>query len=156
MGVLYLENNLAHDVFTLARVELCSLLSSQTAIAIENALLYRDVREVTAELQRSNEMLEKRRSTSARRSSTRPWWSCAAHAPSSWQARRVTPTAVRWYQRRSLHAVNGYESRTAHSGTFSSIILAFICFLAASENGVSCDITTVSFCPALTTNATFR
>ncbi|WP_437760564.1 protein kinase domain-containing protein [Sorangium sp. So ce1389] len=57
-GVLYLENNVASSVFTPARVELCSLLASQAAIAVENARLYAHVQSVTDELRRSNEILE--------------------------------------------------------------------------------------------------
>jgi GAF domain-containing protein/anti-anti-sigma regulatory factor len=56
-GVLYLENNAAHDAFPRARVQLLEVLSSPAAIAVENALLYADVKAVSAELERSNEML---------------------------------------------------------------------------------------------------
>lgn len=42
-GVLYLENDLATGVFTPERLELLGLLSSQMAIAIENARLYADL-----------------------------------------------------------------------------------------------------------------
>lgn len=38
-GILYLENRLATDVFTVERIELLSILSSQAAISIENARL---------------------------------------------------------------------------------------------------------------------
>ncbi|MEJ7733292.1 MAG: AAA family ATPase [Polyangiaceae bacterium] len=57
-GVLYLENNLALDAFTPARNELLQALSSQAAVAIDNALLYADVRAAAAELKRANETLE--------------------------------------------------------------------------------------------------
>jgi predicted ATPase/GAF domain-containing protein/predicted Ser/Thr protein kinase len=57
-GVLYLENNSASGAFTQGHIELCGLLSSQAAIAVENALLYADVKEATEELRRSNDMLE--------------------------------------------------------------------------------------------------
>jgi len=40
IGILYLENNLATEVFTVNRVEILNLLSSQIAISIENSLLY--------------------------------------------------------------------------------------------------------------------
>ncbi|MBN2440919.1 MAG: diguanylate cyclase [Spirochaetales bacterium] len=40
IGILYLENNLAHNAFVPERVELLKLLSSQAAISIENAILY--------------------------------------------------------------------------------------------------------------------
>lgn len=42
-GVLYLENDLTSGVFTQERLELLGLLSSQMAIAIENARLYSDL-----------------------------------------------------------------------------------------------------------------
>ncbi len=57
-GILYLENNLATSAFNSERVELLGLLSLQGAIAIENALLYADVQEMTKNLQQSNERLE--------------------------------------------------------------------------------------------------
>ncbi len=40
-GILYLENNLATGAFTPKRLEMLKVLSSQLAISIENALLYR-------------------------------------------------------------------------------------------------------------------
>jgi GAF domain-containing protein len=42
-GLLYLENNLAMGVFTTNRLNLINLLSTQMAIAIENARLYADL-----------------------------------------------------------------------------------------------------------------
>lgn len=57
-GVLYLENNLASDAFTPARNELLQTLSSLAATAIENALLYADLKSATDQLRRSNETLE--------------------------------------------------------------------------------------------------
>ncbi|MBW4448142.1 MAG: AAA family ATPase [Spirirestis rafaelensis WJT71-NPBG6] len=44
VGVLYLENRLATGVFTPARAEVLDLLSTQAAIAIENARLYSKLR----------------------------------------------------------------------------------------------------------------
>ncbi|HEY9665829.1 MAG TPA: ATP-binding protein, partial [Coleofasciculaceae cyanobacterium] len=43
IGILYLENNLTTDAFTLDRLEILKLLSSQAAISIENARLYNDL-----------------------------------------------------------------------------------------------------------------
>ncbi|WP_434048443.1 MULTISPECIES: AAA family ATPase [Sorangium] len=57
-GVLYLENHVAEHAFTADRIELLRLLSSQAAVAVENALLYADLEAVSAELRRSNERLE--------------------------------------------------------------------------------------------------
>ena len=45
VGILYLENNLASGAFTADRVEVLQLLSSQAAIALNNALLYTQVRD---------------------------------------------------------------------------------------------------------------
>jgi PAS domain S-box-containing protein len=42
-GILYLENNLAIGAFTSERVELLQLLSSQMAMALDNARLYSDL-----------------------------------------------------------------------------------------------------------------
>ncbi len=58
IGILYLENNLMTGAFTAERVEVLQLLSSQAAIAIENARLYQDLATVNADLKRSHEQLE--------------------------------------------------------------------------------------------------
>jgi transcriptional regulator with GAF, ATPase, and Fis domain len=50
VGVLYLENTITAHVFTPARIELLTLLSSQAAISLENARLYADLREAQAYL----------------------------------------------------------------------------------------------------------
>jgi GAF domain-containing protein len=57
-GLLYLEHVTAKDVFTKARVELLGLLSGQAATAVDNALLYGRVQEVSADLARANAGLE--------------------------------------------------------------------------------------------------
>lgn len=60
-GLLYLENNLSTKVFTQQRVDILSILCTQTAISIENALLYnsleRKVEERTVELSKKNKLL---------------------------------------------------------------------------------------------------
>jgi anti-anti-sigma regulatory factor len=56
-GVLYLENNLAQNVFTSDQVELLRMLSSHAAISVQNALLYANVERITAELRSSNDEL---------------------------------------------------------------------------------------------------
>ncbi|MDD2816172.1 MAG: AAA family ATPase [Thiotrichaceae bacterium] len=45
VGLLYLENNLAENSFTPARLEVLNILSSQIAISIQNAQLYAEVKE---------------------------------------------------------------------------------------------------------------
>jgi PAS domain S-box-containing protein len=52
VGVLYLENSLASGVFSPARMTLLKLLASEAAISIENARLYRDLRERDARVRR--------------------------------------------------------------------------------------------------------
>ena len=49
-GVLYLENSLATNAFTPARIALLGHLASQAAISIENARLYADVQRAEAAL----------------------------------------------------------------------------------------------------------
>src|SRR6185312_8441494 len=53
-GVLYLENNMVEEAFWPGRIELLGLLSAQAAIAVENAILYTDVRSTSEELRRVN------------------------------------------------------------------------------------------------------
>ncbi|MDZ7958594.1 MAG: AAA family ATPase [Aulosira sp. DedQUE10] len=73
-GILYLENNLTIGAFTSDRLEVLQLLSSQAAISIENARLYKDlklantnlevkVQERTVELQEKNLHLQKAEET---------------------------------------------------------------------------------------------
>jgi anti-anti-sigma regulatory factor len=57
-GILYLENNAVEEAFWPGRIELLGLLSAQAAIAVENALLYTDLRTTSEELRRVNEALE--------------------------------------------------------------------------------------------------
>lgn len=45
IGVLYLENNLTADVFTIERMKIIKFLSSQIAISLENAKLYKSLQE---------------------------------------------------------------------------------------------------------------
>ncbi|WP_349775300.1 trifunctional serine/threonine-protein kinase/ATP-binding protein/sensor histidine kinase [Geitlerinema calcuttense] len=63
IGILYLENNLIVGAFTPERLEVLRLLSSQTAISLENALLYasmeQKVQQRTQELNDKNERLSK-------------------------------------------------------------------------------------------------
>ncbi len=58
-GVLYLENNLASGAFKQDRVEVLSLLSSQIAVSIENALLYENLEQKVEE--RTNELAEEKK-----------------------------------------------------------------------------------------------
>ncbi len=57
MGILYAENNLVYGGFTRQRLEALRVISSQAAIALENAMLYEDlearVQQRTAELENS-------------------------------------------------------------------------------------------------------
>ena len=57
-GALYLEHNAVFGAFGPARLELCDLLASHAAIAVENAILYGHVQEATSALQQTNEVLE--------------------------------------------------------------------------------------------------
>jgi len=58
-GVLYLENNATQGAFPEDRIEILQMLCAQTAIAVENALLYLHVQDVSAELQEVNRSLER-------------------------------------------------------------------------------------------------
>ncbi|MBM4055942.1 MAG: response regulator [Planctomycetes bacterium] len=59
-GVLYLENNLATKAFTPKRLKLLKILSSQLAISIENANLYKDLKVSHEQLENYSRTLEKR------------------------------------------------------------------------------------------------
>ena len=57
-GIVYLENNQANGAFTNSRLEILKLLTSQAAIAIENAHLYAGEKEKSYQLQQSLETLQ--------------------------------------------------------------------------------------------------
>ena len=59
-GLLYLENNLATKAFTPRRLELLKILSSQLAISIENANLYKDLKVSHEQLEDYSRTLERR------------------------------------------------------------------------------------------------
>ncbi|OCQ93363.1 serine/threonine protein kinase [Oscillatoriales cyanobacterium USR001] len=63
IGMIYLENNLTVGAFTPERLEVLKILSSQAAISLENALLYRTleqkVKDRTAELATANQEITK-------------------------------------------------------------------------------------------------
>lgn len=54
-GLLYLENNLATDVFTADRLELLKAIATQAAISMENASLYAELESNLAALQESEQ-----------------------------------------------------------------------------------------------------
>ncbi|MCT7982724.1 AAA family ATPase [Laspinema sp. A4] len=64
LGILYLENNLTRGAFTRDRLEILKILSSQAAIALENALLYANleakVQERTQALNQANDALNEK------------------------------------------------------------------------------------------------
>ncbi|WP_224366436.1 trifunctional serine/threonine-protein kinase/ATP-binding protein/sensor histidine kinase [Hyalangium versicolor] len=60
IGALYLENDLATNTFSPARLAVLDHIASQAAISIENARLYAEVQRARAELRRANEELEQR------------------------------------------------------------------------------------------------
>jgi len=56
-AILYLENNLADEVFTRERVDLLLVLSSQLAVSIENSLLYSQLQDEIQQHKQTNEEL---------------------------------------------------------------------------------------------------
>jgi class 3 adenylate cyclase len=52
VGILYLENNLANNVFTAQRCALLNVICTQAAISIENAILYRRQERMSESMQR--------------------------------------------------------------------------------------------------------
>lgn len=57
IGLLYLENRLAPEVFTPQRIVLLELLASQSAISLENARLHADLKRTEDELRKSERFL---------------------------------------------------------------------------------------------------
>lgn len=59
ISIVYLENNLTVGAFTPQRLEIVNILSSQAAISIENAKLYREVRQNESRLLQLNQAFER-------------------------------------------------------------------------------------------------
>ncbi|WP_437902817.1 AAA family ATPase [Sorangium sp. So ce327] len=57
LGVLYLENKLVAGAFTPGRLTVLELLASQSAISLENAMLYTDIEQENAERRRAEREL---------------------------------------------------------------------------------------------------
>ncbi|WP_437973259.1 AAA family ATPase [Sorangium sp. So ce295] len=63
LGVLYLENNLVTGAFTHGRLTVLELLASQSAISLENAMLYTDIEQENAERRRAERELRESQAT---------------------------------------------------------------------------------------------
>ncbi|MEM7713742.1 MAG: AAA family ATPase [Cyanobacteria bacterium P01_A01_bin.68] len=59
IGSLYLENNLIREVFTNERIEILKLIATQSAISLENAILYKNLEKANESLAQYNQSLEK-------------------------------------------------------------------------------------------------
>ncbi|PAB58368.1 sensor histidine kinase [Anaeromicrobium sediminis] len=55
IGIGYLENNLSIGVFTKNHIEVLKILSSQAAISIENAIMYKKIKEINQNLEKTVE-----------------------------------------------------------------------------------------------------
>ncbi len=55
IGIGYLENNLSIGVFTKNHIEVLRMLSSQAAISIENAIMYKKIKEINQDLEKTVE-----------------------------------------------------------------------------------------------------
>ncbi|WP_438009075.1 AAA family ATPase [Sorangium sp. So ce321] len=58
IGLLYLENNLVTGAFTPGRLSVVELLASQSAISLENAMLYSELEQENAERRRAEQALK--------------------------------------------------------------------------------------------------
>ncbi|WP_437775067.1 AAA family ATPase [Sorangium sp. So ce1097] len=63
LGVLYLENRLVTGAFTPARLSVLELIASQSAISLENAMLYADIEQENAERRRAERELRANQAT---------------------------------------------------------------------------------------------
>jgi predicted ATPase/signal transduction histidine kinase len=59
-GIIYLENNLTVDAFTKEKVEVLGILTSQVAIALQNALLYENLETANQQLKEYSLTLEEK------------------------------------------------------------------------------------------------
>ncbi|RUT09074.1 serine/threonine protein kinase [Dulcicalothrix desertica PCC 7102] len=60
LGILYLENNVAVGTFTRDRIKILNLLTTQAAISLENARLYKNLAQANQNLENYNHKLEEK------------------------------------------------------------------------------------------------
>ncbi|PLZ98234.1 serine/threonine protein kinase [Fischerella thermalis CCMEE 5268] len=60
LGILYLENNLTTGAFTRDRLELLQVITTQAAISLENAILYKDLAQAKERLEEYSHTLEEK------------------------------------------------------------------------------------------------
>ncbi|MDZ8188948.1 MAG: AAA family ATPase [Nostoc sp. ChiSLP02] len=60
IGIIYLENNLTTGAFTRDRVEVLKLITTQAAISLKNAMLYKNLAEAKESLEKYNHTLEQK------------------------------------------------------------------------------------------------
>ncbi|MCX7593944.1 MAG: AAA family ATPase [Fischerella sp.] len=60
LGILYLENNLTTGAFTRDRLELLKVITTQAAISLENAILYKDLAQAKEHLEEYSHTLEQK------------------------------------------------------------------------------------------------
>ncbi|OUL27497.1 serine/threonine protein kinase [Nostoc sp. RF31YmG] len=60
LGILYLENNLTTGAFTRDRLELLQVITTQAAISLENAILYKDLAQAKEGLEEYSHTLEEK------------------------------------------------------------------------------------------------
>ncbi|WP_414567408.1 protein kinase domain-containing protein [Nostoc sp. CCY 9925] len=60
IGIIYLENNLTTGAFTRDRVEVLKLLTTQAAISLKNAILYKNLAQAKESLEKYNHTLEQK------------------------------------------------------------------------------------------------
>ncbi|MEH2067347.1 MAG: AAA family ATPase [Nostoc sp.] len=60
IGILYLENNLTTGAFTRHRIEVLKLLTTQAAISLKNAILYKNLVQAKESLEKYNHTLEQK------------------------------------------------------------------------------------------------
>jgi predicted ATPase/signal transduction histidine kinase/tRNA A-37 threonylcarbamoyl transferase component Bud32 len=60
IGILYLENNLSTGAFTRDRVEVLKLLTTQAAVSLENAILYKNLAQANKRLEEYSHNLEEK------------------------------------------------------------------------------------------------
>ncbi|WP_392535078.1 AAA family ATPase [Nostoc sp. C117] len=60
LGILYLENNLTTRAFTRDRLELLQVITTQAAISLENAILYKDLAQAKERLEEYSHTLEEK------------------------------------------------------------------------------------------------
>jgi signal transduction histidine kinase len=114
VGVVYLENSLSAGAFTQQHLEVLNILSSQMAVSLENATLYRETTRLNADLLRAATELEEYNRTLEHRVASRTQEIQTKNSELARLLRQLTETQNQLVMREKLASLGQVTAGVAH------------------------------------------